>query len=222
MEDYPAAAMEAREQGVVWVTAMVNVDGRVSQCLVEESSGSSRLDLVTCRILQRRARFIPATDSAGSPVPSRFRQRVRWELEALPFASFTRTTRIARGPGEAMQRCSGGADCDDSDFDAIDTWRALAGRPLPATGELTVTRRFEPENNASPRERRERSNISGAARVAIAANGKLLDCTPVPANDPVSVRLCDLAGNWLFKLSPDKAAVRTGTWRVNLGVRPAS
>ena len=116
MEDYPAAAMEAREQGVVWVTAMVNVDGRVSQCHVEESSGSSRLDLVTCRILQRRARFIPATDSAGSPVPSRFRQRVRWELEALPFESFTRTTRIARGPGETMQRCSGGADCDDSDF----------------------------------------------------------------------------------------------------------
>ena len=78
--DYPNAARRNEEQGTVRVTYTVGADGRVSNCAVVQSSGSSSLDSTTCRIFERRFRYAPARDAAGNPVATTVRQSVTWRL----------------------------------------------------------------------------------------------------------------------------------------------
>ncbi|HEU0097992.1 MAG TPA: energy transducer TonB [Allosphingosinicella sp.] len=82
--DYPAAALAAREQGTVAFALEVGPDGRVSGCTVTQPSGSIALDDTTCRLIQSRARFTPATDAAGAPVPDQVRGRIVWVLPPAP------------------------------------------------------------------------------------------------------------------------------------------
>jgi TonB family protein len=79
-DDYPADAIRAGEQGTVRFTLTVGTDGRVSACTIFQSSGSSSLDSTTCRILTERARFTPATDASGKPVPDQVVSTIRWVL----------------------------------------------------------------------------------------------------------------------------------------------
>ena len=78
--DYPSAARRNEEQGTVRVSYTVGTNGRVSNCTVVQSSGSSSLDSTTCRILQQRFRYRPARDSAGNAVSTTMRSSVTWEL----------------------------------------------------------------------------------------------------------------------------------------------
>jgi TonB family protein len=71
--DYPTAALQAGDYGVVSIHLQVAADGRVSQCEVTESSGSAPLDQVTCNIALRRARFAPARDAAGLAIAGGYR-----------------------------------------------------------------------------------------------------------------------------------------------------
>lgn len=79
-EDYPVAALRAGEQGTVQVKLAVGTNGRVTNCMVTSTSGSSALDSATCRLLTSRARFTPARDSAGSPVAAEVIHRQSWRL----------------------------------------------------------------------------------------------------------------------------------------------
>lgn len=78
--DYPGAARRAEEQGTVRVSYTVGADGRVSNCTIVQSSGSSSLDATTCRIFERRFRYAPARDAAGNPVGTTLRSSVTWQL----------------------------------------------------------------------------------------------------------------------------------------------
>jgi protein TonB len=79
-EDYPAAAMRSGESGTTSFRLSVGPDGRVTDCAVTGSSGSSTLDQTACRLLMRRARFSPAKDQNGQPMASSWASRFRWEL----------------------------------------------------------------------------------------------------------------------------------------------
>lgn len=79
-DDYPQSAIRNEEQGTTAVRLSIGPDGRVSDCSITSSSGSSALDSATCNILKRRARFTPAKDQAGNPISDTFPQRIRWEL----------------------------------------------------------------------------------------------------------------------------------------------
>ena len=59
----------------------VGANGRVTSCSVTRSSGNSALDETTCRLIQQRFRFDPATDSQGRPIPSVTGWQQRWWLE---------------------------------------------------------------------------------------------------------------------------------------------
>jgi protein TonB len=78
-DDYPDASRRAEEQGVVRVSYTVGVDGKASACSVTQSSGFPRLDDATCKIIERRFRFNPATRD-GQPVSEVKVQPVRWQL----------------------------------------------------------------------------------------------------------------------------------------------
>ncbi|HEX8381645.1 MAG TPA: energy transducer TonB [Allosphingosinicella sp.] len=78
--DYPPAALRAGEEGTVEYETEVAASGRVERCSVLVPSGSAILDSETCRMIQARARFTPARDSAGRPTSDRVRGRMNWRL----------------------------------------------------------------------------------------------------------------------------------------------
>lgn len=65
--DYPRKAVEGEIQGRVVVAFGINAKGRVENCEVKSSSGHQALDVVPCRLLERKARFASPTDDAGIP-----------------------------------------------------------------------------------------------------------------------------------------------------------
>jgi TonB family protein len=81
-DDYPPAALLAGDEGSVGVSFDVNAQGRVVNCSVTSSSGSSLLDMTTCRLVERRGRYSPALDAAGNPIAGgRKSLRYRWNKD---------------------------------------------------------------------------------------------------------------------------------------------
>jgi periplasmic protein TonB len=74
-DDYPAAGDGTR--GVVSVVLTIDPGGRVVSCGIQQSSGLDVLNMFTCNILRRRARFTPAMDGNGNAVRRATRKRVR-------------------------------------------------------------------------------------------------------------------------------------------------
>ena len=79
--DYPRDAMLAHVQGTVSVRYTVETDGRATHCTVTRSSGSTSLDVTTCRLIEERYRFRPAKDAAGRPVISFVGGDHEWYIE---------------------------------------------------------------------------------------------------------------------------------------------
>ena len=82
--DYPQAALQARQSGRVAVRLGIGAEGRVTDCTVTASSRSAALDSATCRLLRSRVRFEPARDAAGRPVAGTYTTFVDWTLPARP------------------------------------------------------------------------------------------------------------------------------------------
>jgi hypothetical protein len=81
----------------------------VAACNVTGSSGVVSLDATTCALLKVRARFNPALDRDGKPIPAQYRNRFRWELPplaALPMASWTAIVRFTIGTGGDVTSCN--------------------------------------------------------------------------------------------------------------------
>ena len=64
----------------MFVEFRIDVDGEVSGCRVTRSSGDEALDAVTCRLIERRFRYQPATDASGAPVPATVATNFTWTL----------------------------------------------------------------------------------------------------------------------------------------------
>lgn len=79
-DDYPPAALRSGDAGTVGFRLDVGPDGRVTDCTVTSSSGSSLLDQTACRLLQRRARFNPAEDENGNKIAAAFTSRFTWRI----------------------------------------------------------------------------------------------------------------------------------------------
>lgn len=78
--DYPSRALREEREGVTRFTVSVGPDGRVTSCQITGSSGHNDLDSTTCNLIQRRARFTPATDGEGQPTTGSWSSAVRWEI----------------------------------------------------------------------------------------------------------------------------------------------
>ena len=79
-DDYPSGPIMRGEQGVAAFVLTVDSAGRVDACQLTQSTGSVDLDAATCRLVAERALFEPAKDAKGRPVPSLYRNRIRWQL----------------------------------------------------------------------------------------------------------------------------------------------
>lgn len=79
--DYPKSASRAKVGGEVEVRFTILPTGRVVDCRTSKSSGDTALDTITCRLIEDRFRFKPATDAAGEPISSPYGWRQSWWLE---------------------------------------------------------------------------------------------------------------------------------------------
>lgn len=74
--DYPSDALAQQQQGNVVVKFDIDVEGRPRNCTLDISSGYSSLDAIPCRLIEKRARFKPATSADGTPTPTKGRYSV--------------------------------------------------------------------------------------------------------------------------------------------------
>lgn len=77
-DDYPAIALNRRQQGSVALALLVDETGKVADCSVTETSGVASLDSQSCAVIKERARFKPAIGMDGKPAKSSFFQRITW------------------------------------------------------------------------------------------------------------------------------------------------
>lgn len=82
-DDYPAAAIRARDEGIVDYRLDIDPAGGVTGCSITGSSGSAVLDSATCRLLLGRgrlARFAPARDRKGRRAAGSYSGSIVWRL----------------------------------------------------------------------------------------------------------------------------------------------
>jgi protein TonB len=79
--DYPASALRNGDEGTTGFRLNIGANGRVTNCTVTSSSGSSALDNATCRIMRARARFTPARDQFGNPTTDTHSARIAWRIQ---------------------------------------------------------------------------------------------------------------------------------------------
>ena len=80
-EDYPSESFKNNEQGKVTFELKVGTDGLPKSGRIIQSSGFERLDLRTCEIMMKRARFQPARLSNGEPAEDYFQSSIDWRIK---------------------------------------------------------------------------------------------------------------------------------------------
>lgn len=78
--DYPASAVQARQEGTTTAVWTIGIDGRVKECRIVRSSGVAALDQATCVSIARRGRYRAALDKQGNPMEFHAMRRVVWRL----------------------------------------------------------------------------------------------------------------------------------------------
>lgn len=76
--DWPMHAAMQRHNGLVQVRMDVDDTGMLTGCNVLRRTNPDEFADVTCEVLRKRARFVPALDAAGKPVKSFYMYKVHW------------------------------------------------------------------------------------------------------------------------------------------------
>lgn len=78
--DYPTKMIFEGFGGIVDVRLMIDATGRPTQCAIQGSTNPDDFERVVCKAFMNRARFEPALDAAGKPVPSFWSQTVNFRV----------------------------------------------------------------------------------------------------------------------------------------------
>ena len=108
-DSYPPEALSKREQGRVVARLTIDPTGKVTDCHVVESSGSTALDVQTCVIAVGRVTFSPPTDGRGRAIASSYTLPVRWVLPeevALPRRSVDERMIVTLGTDDRVESCT--------------------------------------------------------------------------------------------------------------------
>lgn len=79
-DDYSRTDLIRNREGTAQYRLVVGSDGRVDACEITRSTGHSTLDRNTCRLIERRARFDPATNNRGEDVVGTYTGSVTWQI----------------------------------------------------------------------------------------------------------------------------------------------
>lgn len=78
--DYPNVALSQGAQAIISFLLLVDEQGMPAKCEIQRSIVAKGFKDPTCDLLRKRARFDPALDASGKPVPSFYLNMVRWIL----------------------------------------------------------------------------------------------------------------------------------------------
>ena len=79
-DDYPLSAIFLKQAGTVKVQLLIDEAGAVKDCTLVQTSGIAMLDLRSCAVIIKGAKFKPAVDPEGHPVKSSRTQQITWKL----------------------------------------------------------------------------------------------------------------------------------------------
>lgn len=79
-DDYSNRDLRRGNEGTARYRLVVGSNGRVDACEVLSSTGHGSLDQATCRLIQQRARFNPATNNRGEDVVGTYTGTVTWQI----------------------------------------------------------------------------------------------------------------------------------------------
>lgn len=78
--DYARSDLVREREGTAGYRLVIGSDGRVDACEITRSSGHSTLDRNTCRLIENRARFEPATNNRGETTVGTYSGSVTWRI----------------------------------------------------------------------------------------------------------------------------------------------
>ncbi len=78
--DYPKSMLSELRTGLVHFRLMIEPDGKVSDCTIQQSTFPEDFARTTCEAVMKRARFDPALDADGQPIRSYWLNAVRWVI----------------------------------------------------------------------------------------------------------------------------------------------
>ena len=77
---YPRQAINQGNTGAVALALLIDETGKVTDCMIEETSGFATLDTASCSMITKHARFVPALGADGKPVKSASFHRIKWSI----------------------------------------------------------------------------------------------------------------------------------------------
>lgn len=87
LDEYPVEVRAAVEQRRTVFALEVDDKGRILQCNIVESSGSTLRDSTTCGLLISNGQFKPARDAAGKAVAGTWQSGIRFNVTEAPAAA---------------------------------------------------------------------------------------------------------------------------------------
>lgn len=82
-DDLPQEYLPPESDRTVGVRVTVRPDGRIQDCEAEYTSGIEGLDVFTCKLIKRRAKYAPAPAQNGTPSYAVYRTSVRWVVTSF-------------------------------------------------------------------------------------------------------------------------------------------
>lgn len=79
--DYPADDVAKGQGGVVTLRFQIAASGRVESCKPLYATTPASIARLTCQLVEQRARYLPAYNSAGVPVASEGELMARWDAQ---------------------------------------------------------------------------------------------------------------------------------------------
>ena len=194
-DDYPVEALRRGAQGTVAFRLDIDASGTPTACTIEQSSGDAALDQATCDIVRTRARFRPARDAQGRPVPDTHSARVTWRIDeasqssGFPFAPIEILSAL-RSTSRGEFSCTMEVNGSPVRTLGVDECGFLAGsgadealRRLGGEGELSLVLRISPDGQ------RERPAVAdrgilvahSEAQFTLSPDGRFAQCRSLPS-----------------------------------------
>lgn len=79
-DDYRPRWIQEELSGTARFTLQIDARGKVTGCTITRSTGHPALDMATCDLVTKRARFDAARDGNGKPVAGTYSNAVKWSI----------------------------------------------------------------------------------------------------------------------------------------------